>query len=105
MHATVQKLNRSLPYCDAKTGTDILVVFRPPASPEVHVGDVLDVDLFQLDCEQTIHNVTRGFSFAAIIKSNDIHDLRMSGGHGTSRFPSVERRSEVPAKLDASKNT
>jgi hypothetical protein len=94
MHATVQKLNPSLPYCDAKTATDILVVFRPPASPSLHVGDVLDVDLFQLDCEQTIHNLSRGFSFPAVIKSNNIHDLRLSGGHGTSRTPTAERRAE-----------
>jgi hypothetical protein len=97
MHATVQKLNLNLPYCDAKTATDILVVFRPPTSPALRLGDVLDVNLFQLDCEQTIHNVSRGFSFQAVIKSNDIHDLRMNGGHGTSRFPSAERRLELPA--------
>jgi hypothetical protein len=94
MHAAVQKLNRSLPNCDAKTATDILVAFRPPVSPAIHVGDVLDIDLFQLDAEQTIHNISRGFSFPALIHSHDIHDLRMSGGHGTSRFPTAERRSE-----------
>jgi hypothetical protein len=95
MHANVQKLNPSLPYCDAKTATDILVVFHPPASPSLHIGDVLEVDLFRLDCEQTVHNVSRGFSFPAVVKSNNVHDLKMRGGHGTSRFPSVERRSEV----------
>jgi hypothetical protein len=95
MHVTVQKLDSNLPYCDARTATDILVVFRPPSSPSLHIGDVLEVDLFQLDCEQTVHNVSRGFSFLAVIYSNDVHDLRMSGGPGTSRFPSVERRLEV----------
>ena len=105
MHATVQKLNPSLSYCDAKTATDILVVFRPPPSPPLHLGDVLDVDLFQLDCEQTIHNVSRGFSFSAVIKSNDIHDLRLSCCHGTSRFPSVQRRSELSPTPNATGNT
>ena len=94
MRATVQKLNLTLPYCDAKTATDILVVFRPPASPLLHVGDVLDVDLLQLDTQQTIRNVSRGSSFSAVIHSHDIHDLRLPGGHGTSRLPSVERRLE-----------
>jgi len=97
MQATIQKLNLSLPYCDAKTATDILVVFRPPTTPPLQLGDIIDVDLFQLDAEQMIYNVSRGFSFRAIIKSNDIHDLRMPGGHGTSRFPTVERRSESNA--------
>ena len=94
MHATIQQLNPKLPYCDAKTATDILIVFCPPTSPALRLGDLIDVDLFQLDCEQTVHNVSRGFSFPTVIKSNNIHDLRMSGGHGTSRFPTVERRSE-----------
>ena len=104
MHATVQKLNQRLPYCDAKTATDILVVFSPPASPSLHLGDVLDVDLFQLDCEQTIHNVSRGFSFPAVVHSNDIHDLRLSSGHGTSRTPTAERRAEQPPKTNATGN-
>ena len=104
MHAIIQQLDENLPYCDAKTATDILVVFRPPASPALRLGDVLDVDLFQLDREQTIHNVSHGFSFPAVIKSNDIHDLRMPGGHGTSRFPSVARRSELPPTHHATGN-
>ena len=104
MHATIQKLNSSLPCCDAKTATDILVVFRPPASPPLHLGDVLDVNLFQMDCEQTIHNISRGFSFPAVIYSNDIHDLRLSGGHGTSRTPTAERLAEQPATTNATGN-
>lgn len=94
MRATVQKLNPRLHYCDARTATDVLVVLRPPASPPLHVGDVLDLDLLQLDCEQTIHNVSRGFSFLSVMKSNDIHDLRLSGGHRTSRTPTADRWAE-----------
>jgi hypothetical protein len=101
MHAIIQKLNPSLPYCDAKTANDILVAFRPPGSPSLHLGDVLDVNLCQLDCEQTIHNLSRGFSFPAVIHSNDIHDLRLSGGHGTSRTPTPERLEEQPATTSA----
>ena len=70
MRAIVQKLNPSLPYCDAKTATDILVVFRPPTAPALRVGDVLDVDLFQLDSQQTVYNVSRGLGCALVSVSS-----------------------------------
>ena len=95
MRAVVQKLNLSLPYCDAKTENEILVVFRPPTDIPPQLGDVLDIDLQILDSEQTIRNVTQDTSHRIIIHSNDIHDLRLPGGHGTSRFPSLQRRIEA----------
>ena len=99
MKATVQQLRPD--YAGATTATDILVVFRPPVSPALHLGDTLDVDLFCLDREQTIQNLSQDFSFPVVIKSNDIHDLRLSGGHGTSRLPTVERRLEQPSEARA----
>jgi len=98
MRAVVQKVNLGLPYCDAKTDNDILVVFRPPIDIPPRIGDVLDVDLLTLDTEQKINNETKGTSHRIIIRSTDIHDLRIPASHGTSRFPSVERRLEIARK-------
>ena len=92
MQATVQKVNLSLPYCDAKTPNDILIVFKPPFDAIPHVGDILDVDLMTLDQEQTITNLNQDQKYRITIKSNDLHDLRLPASHGSSRFPSVERR-------------
>jgi hypothetical protein len=92
MEATVQTINLRLPYCDAKTANDLLVVFRPPTTDPPRLGDVLELDLLHLDAEQEIRNVSQGTSYRMTIKSNDVHDLRLSGGHGTSRFPSADRR-------------
>ncbi|HET9606693.1 MAG TPA: hypothetical protein VFO87_06555 [Nitrospira sp.] len=77
MKAVIQKLNVGLSYCDAETENDILVVFRLPADSHFHVGDVLDVDLFSLDSEQTMRNLTRNTSHRIIVKNDDIHDLRL----------------------------
>lgn len=92
MQAVVQKVNLKLPYCDAKTSNDILVVFRPSMTNPPHLGDILDFDLLKLDCEQTVSNLTLSTSFPVTIQSNDVHDLRLPSGHGTSRLPSIERR-------------
>ena len=43
MRATIQKLNMALPYCDARSDSDILFVFRPPATG-LHLSDVLEFD-------------------------------------------------------------
>jgi len=94
MKATIQRLRSG--YCEAKTTTDILVVFTPPTSLKLQLGDVLDVDLLKLDSPQSIQIDSSGCSFEVVIKSINVHDLRMYGGHGTSRTPSIERRMEQP---------
>jgi len=94
MRAIVQKVNLSLPYCDAKTANDILLGFKPPLDAPPRVGDILDVDLLTLDQEQTITNVSQDQEYRIAIKSIDLHDLRLTASHGASRFPSVERRME-----------
>jgi len=91
MHATVQKVNLSLPYCEAKTANDILVVFTPPLDWPPQLGDTLDIDLLSHDCEQAIQNLSQGNQFVATIKSNNIHDLRLPASHGTSRTPKADR--------------
>src|ERR1700690_2746834 len=90
MRATIQKLNMSLPYCDARTAHDILFVFRPPASGLLHVGDVIELDAHILDAPQTALHVPTGESFSIEIHKHDVHDLRLRSGQGTSRFPQQE---------------
>jgi hypothetical protein len=91
MRATIQKLNMSLPYCDARTDHDILFVFRPPASGLLHVGDAIELDPRILGAPQTALHVPSGERFSIEIHSNDVHDLRLPAAHGASRFPSPER--------------
>lgn len=95
MQATVKKLNLSLPYCDAETSNEILVVFKPPTNGNLALGDVLDIDLTILDEEQEIKNLTKDKEFTILVKRNDIHDLRLPPSHGTSRLPSLERRAGI----------
>jgi len=92
MTAVVVSLNASLPTCSARTQNDILVVFRPPQGVRIDVGDVLDFDLFALDRVQDVENTTKRERIAIEVRSHDIHDLRLPSAHGTSRFPSDERR-------------
>ena len=91
MRATIQKLNMSLPYCDARTAHDILFVFWPPTSGLLHVGDVIELDPHVLDAPQTVLHIPTGESFVIVIHKNDVHDLRLPAGNGTSRFPTQER--------------
>lgn len=91
MRATIQKLNMRLPYCDARTAHDILFIFRPPASSLLHVGDVIEFDPHILDAPQTALHVPSGENFSIELHKHDVHDLRLSAGHGASRFPTPER--------------
>jgi hypothetical protein len=93
MRATIQKLNMHLPYCDAKTNSDILVVFRPPPSG-LHIGDVIEFDPQVLEVPQTARNISTGAAFTMELRERDIHDLRLPAAHGSSRFPSPERFNE-----------
>ena len=95
MKATVIKLNTSLPTCSARTKNDLLVVFRPPANALIDLDDVLDFDLQTLDQVQSVENLTKRQRIDLEVRSNDLHDLRLPSSHGTSRFPSDERRNEA----------
>jgi hypothetical protein len=92
MNARINKLNFGYSYCSAKTDNGILIVFTIPPNSQFQIGDVLNIDLFILNREQIIHNMTKGTSHKILVKDNDIHDLKIPTRHGTSRFPSIERR-------------
>ena len=83
MRATIQKLNMALPYCDARSESDILFVFRPPRTG-LHLGDIIEAD-------QTARNISTGEMFTIHLRERDIHDLQLPAVHGSSRFPSPER--------------
>jgi hypothetical protein len=78
-------------HCDGVSANDILFVFTPPGPDVVQLGDVLELDHNVLESPQEVLNVTTGGRFVATFRKRDIHDLRLPGGHGTSRFPSPER--------------
>ena len=90
MRATIQKLNMELPYCDARSDSDILFVFRPPATG-LHLSDVLEFDHTVIESDQTARNISTGETFTVHLRERDIHDLRLPAAHGSSRFPSPER--------------
>jgi hypothetical protein len=95
MRATIQKLNLNLPYCDAKTAHDILFVFQPPATGLLHIGDAIELNPHILDAPQTALHVSTGEKFTIEIRKNNVHDLKLPSGHGSSRFPSPERLCET----------
>jgi hypothetical protein len=88
-------INWSLPTCSARTQNEILVAFKPPVEKGLSLADVLEIDLECLDAPQQVSNITTGKKFAVVLKSNDVHDLRLPMKHGGSRFPSAERRREL----------
>lgn len=94
MRAIIQKINMTLPYCDARSGCDILFVFLPPATG-LHLGDVVEFDHTVIESSQTARNITTGETFQIHLRERDIHDLRLPVAHGSSRFPSPERFDEA----------
>lgn len=92
MKASVIKLNFYLPIGEARTGNDIIIAFLPPTDGTVSLSDELELDLTRLDVEQDAINLTTGKPVRLKIEMQNVHDLRLPGGHGTSRFPSLARR-------------
>lgn len=73
MRATIQKLNMALPYCDARSESDILFVFRPPATG-LHLGDIIEFDHAVIEADQTARNISTGERFTIHLRERDIHD-------------------------------
>jgi hypothetical protein len=90
MRATIQKLNMTLPSCEARSDNDILFAFRPPAAG-LHVGDIIEFDHTTIEASQAARNITTGETFQLHLRERDIHDLRLPTEHGSSRFPTPER--------------
>jgi hypothetical protein len=92
MKASVVKLNLYLPLCEARTRNDSVIAFRPPVDGSISLSDELEFDLEDLDVEQDVLNLRTGETVRLKVEKQNVHDVRLPGGHGTSRFPSLERR-------------
>jgi hypothetical protein len=90
MKATVTRLTVHR-VCEARTQNEILFVFGLKLEVSVNVGDELELGEPVLTGVLHIHNLTRGETFDAAIKSHDVHDLRIPVKHGGSRTPTIER--------------
>jgi hypothetical protein len=92
MKATVVKLNLYLPSCEARTRNDIIIAFRPPVDGSIRLSDELEFDLERIDTEQDVMNFRTGQTIRLKVEKQNVHDVRLPGGHGTSRFPALDRR-------------
>ena len=92
MKARVVKLNINLPTAEARAENDILIAFRPPVDGSISLAHELEIDLVQVDGEQDVLNSTTGKTLRLSIEAQNVHDLRLPGGHGKLRFPSLDRR-------------
>lgn len=92
MLARVVKINTDSPTAQAVTDNEIAIAFRPPLDGSLSLADQLDLDLNVLDTEQDVLNLTTGKKLRLRIEKQNVHDLRLPGGHGTTRFPSQDRR-------------
>lgn len=77
--------------CESRTENGLLVVFRPPAHQELHLGDMLEFDELVLDADVLVTIATRAAMFVAHIAGRDVHDLRLPLAHGSARRPSEAR--------------
>jgi len=91
MLATVQALRVGGQSCEARSGNDILFVFPVPSGANLHLGDVIELNPFALNQPQIARNVTTEQSIQILLSDNNVHDLRLSSAHGTSRTPSSQR--------------
>lgn len=70
----------------------IAIAFPEPIGMRFDLNHTLSVDLEQVDVEQVATNLTTGEDFTLTIPERDMHDTHLPSGHGTSRFPVLERR-------------
>ena len=70
----------------------VAIAFSEPSEIVLHLSDVIDVDLEQIGVDQRVVNLTTGQAFTLNIPENDVHDMRLPGGHGSKRFPLLARR-------------
>ena len=89
MKAIITRTSSQHDSVEARTGNDILIVFSCP--DEFKLNDEVEFINFAMDGEVELKNHTRGTSNLVVIKTNNVHDLRLPMSHGRSRIPSLER--------------
>ena len=94
MKAEILRLTAGGAY-EARTENDLLVVFRPSAGHEFHLGDMLTFDELALDADVSVTNVTHGGQYLVHIAAKNVHDLRLAATHGSTRTPSPARLREA----------
>ena len=91
MEATVQAIRGEGRSCEARSRNDLLFVFAVPKGADLRIGHVLEINPAMLDAPQIAKNRTTGQNIEIELTKDNVHDLRLPAGHGTSRFPSKER--------------
>jgi len=91
MLATVQAIISQGRTCEARSENDILFVFSIPSGCTFRLGHVVELDPLSLNMPQVARNLTTQQELCITLKDNDVHDLLLPSGHGTTRTPSLER--------------
>ena len=94
MRAIVVKTNDGLGNVEARTDSDLLIVFRCPTGAVLLTDDELEFPSLRLDATVRAVNRTRGQAFEVFLAESDVHDLRLPSAHGSSRTPSPARLNE-----------
>jgi hypothetical protein len=93
MEAVIVLTNAALRLCEARTDNKILVVFRLPEGVGLTPGDRLEFHDFRLGRVEA-RKLDTDEQFEVVLEAQNLHDLLLPGGHGTSRTPSTERLTE-----------
>ena len=95
MRAIVSSFNLSLNAWQARTDNDIALAFSILDGTRLKLNEELEVDLPKLLTTQTLVRASTGAAVAIRMRENDLHDLRLPSGHGTSRTPTIARLSDA----------
>ena len=91
MRATVVRITAAT-ICEAVAeGDSLLITFSHPGDDAVHLGDILSFQQPAPSDSVEVVNVTRGVTFNVTLKPEDLHDLRRSASHGSSRPAGVDQ--------------
>jgi hypothetical protein len=91
MRAKVQALIAEGRVCEARSENDILFVFPISSGCVLRLGHEIELDPLTLNIPQVARNLTTQQELSITLKDNNVHDLRLPSGHGTSRTPCQER--------------
>jgi hypothetical protein len=95
MKATINRMNSVYGNYNAVTENEILIVFSLSDEECLELGEEIEIDLLNILKKKEVKKCSSGSKIKIKISSSDIHDLRISEAHGTSRFPSKERMNKI----------
>jgi hypothetical protein len=91
MRATVVKITATRTCEAVAEGDSLLITFSHPGDDAIHLGDILSFQQPAPSDSVEVVNVTRGVSFHVTVKPENLHDLRRSASHGSSRPAGVDQ--------------